>query len=170
MLSDLCLRHLPAGGITRIGNPSLSRWCHPPLYLLLPASSDFPVSLRRNEFNTMQVDVMPPMMFGFGSQRRRMLEGELQRFAEEMPQLGMTRLILIGDLVSGEPTKPDTTLELVVVQETDEPFHRRSDFWVTHLRPSVGTTFHVYTETEFFELADSDPLLIQAQQYGDSLH
>ena len=61
---------------------------------------------------------MSPMMFGFGSQRRRILEAELQRYAEEMPQLGMTRLILIGDLVSGEPTKPDTTLELVVVQET----------------------------------------------------
>lgn len=113
---------------------------------------------------------MSPMMFGFGSQRRRMLEGELQRFAEEMPQLGMTRLILIGDLVSGEPTKPDTALELIVVQETDEPFHRRSDFWVTHLRPSVGTTFHVYTESEFFELAEADPILIRAQEYGDQLY
>ncbi len=113
---------------------------------------------------------MSPMMFGFGRQRRRMIEAEMQRFIEEMPQLGMTRLILVGDLVSGEPTKPDTTLELIVVQETDEPFHRRSDFWVTHLRPAVGTTFHVFTESEFFELADSDPMLVRAQQYGDQLY
>ena len=113
---------------------------------------------------------MAPMMFGFGSQRRRILEAEIQRYAEEMPQLGMTRLILIGDLVSGEPTKPDTTIELVVVQETDEPFHRRSDFWVTHLRPAVGTTFHVYTESEFAEFTETDPLLIRAQQYGDQLY
>ena len=113
---------------------------------------------------------MSPMMFGFGSQRRRILEAEIQRYAEEMPQLGMTRLILIGDLVSGEPTKPDTTIELVVVQETDEPFHRRSDFWVTHLRPAVGTTFHVYTEAEFAEFTETDPLLIRAQQYGDQLY
>ena len=112
---------------------------------------------------------MSPMMFGFGQQRRRILEAELQRYAEEMPQLGMTRLILIGDLVSGEPTKPDTTLELVVVQETDEAYHRRSDFWVTHLRPAVGTTFHVYTESEFFEFAETDPVLIRAQQFGDQL-
>ena len=112
---------------------------------------------------------MSPMMFGFGRQRRQMLDGELHRFVQEMPQLGMKRLILIGDLVRGEATKPDTTLELVVIQETDEPFHRRSDFWVTHLRPSVGTTFHVFTETEFLELADDDPLLIDAQQYGDQL-
>ena len=110
------------------------------------------------------------MMFGFGRQRRQILEAELQRYAQEMPQLGMTRLILVGDLVSGATTKPDTTLELIVVQETGEPFHRRPDFWVTHLRPSVGTTFHVYTESEFKELAESDPLLIRAQQYGDQLY
>ncbi len=113
---------------------------------------------------------MSPMMFGFGRQRRQMLESELRRFVDEMPQLGMTRLILIGDLVSGKPTKPDTTLELVVVQETDEPYHRRPDFWVSHLRPAVGATFHVYTESEFFEFAETDPVLIRAQQYGDQLH
>ena len=110
------------------------------------------------------------MMFGFGRQRRQVLEAELQRYVQEMPQLGMTRLMLVGDLVSGAPTKPDTTLELIVVQETDEPFHRRPDFWVTHLRPSVGTTFHVYTEAEFFELSDTDPMLVRAQQYGDQLY
>ncbi len=113
---------------------------------------------------------MCPMMFGFGRQRRNMIEAELQRFAQEMPPLGMTRLILIGDLVSGNPTKPDTILELVVVQETDEPFHRRSDFWATHLRPRVGATFHVYTEQEFVELEDTDPLLMRAQQYGDTIY
>ena len=112
---------------------------------------------------------MSPMMFGFGRQRRQILEAELQRYAQEMPQLGMTRLILVGDLVSGEPTKPDTALELVVVQETEEPYHRRPDFWVTHLRPAVGTTFHVFTQAEFFELADTDPVLVHAQQYGDQL-
>ena len=112
---------------------------------------------------------MSPMMFGFGRQRRQMLEGEMQRFVAEMPQLGATRLFLIGDLVRGETTKPDTSLELLLVQETDEPFHRRSEFWVTHLRPSVATTFHVFTEAEFFELAETDPLLIHAQQYGDQL-
>lgn len=99
-----------------------------------------------------------------------MLEAELERFIQEMPQLGMTRLILIGDLVSGEPTKPDTTLELVVVQETSEAYHRRSDFWVTHLRPAVGTTFHVFAEAEFHDLSETDPVLIQAQQYGDQLY
>ena len=113
---------------------------------------------------------MSPMMFGFGRQRRQILESELRRYIDEMPQLGMNRLILVGDLVSGNPTKPDTTLELIVVQETAEPWHRRSDFWVTHLRPAVGTTFHVYTESEFFELAESDPILIRAQQYGEQLH
>ncbi len=109
------------------------------------------------------------MMFGFGQQRRMMLEAELQRFVEEMPQLGMTRLILIGDLVAGTPAKPDTTLELVVVQETIEPHHRRHEFWATHLRPAVGTSFHVYTESEFNDFGEQDPILRQAAQYGDQL-
>ena len=169
MLSDL-VSETPPGGWHHSDRRRKPVPVVSPASFLLSVPSGLPVSLSRNVLNTTQVDPMSPMMFGFGSQRRRMLEGELQRFAEEMPQLGMTRLILIGDLVSGEPTKHDTTLKLIVVQETDEPFHRRSDFWVTHLRPSVGTTFHVYTESEFFELVDSDPILVRAQQYGDQLY
>lgn len=112
----------------------------------------------------------PPMMFGFGLQRKQMLESELRRFVDEMPALGMTRLILVGDLVSSRSNSHMSEIELVVVQETDEPFHRRSEFWVTHLRPAVATSFYVYTELEFAEMQDIDPLLIHAQHYGDSLY
>ena len=65
--------------------------------------------------------------------------------------------------------QPDTELDLLLIQETAEPFHRRSDFWVTHLRPSVGTRFLVYTPQEFEELAGSDPLLVETQAYGEVL-
>ena len=112
----------------------------------------------------------PPMMFGFGQQRKQMLESELRRFVDEMPPLGMTRLILVGDLVSYRGNGHASEIELIVVQETDEPFHRRADFWVTHLRPAVAASFYVYTEVEFAEMQDIDPLLIHAQHYGDSLY
>ena len=113
---------------------------------------------------------MSPIMFGFARQRRQMLEAELNRFVDEMPQLGMTRLFLVGDLARGTDIAPDTALHLIVVQETDEAFHRRSDFWTTHLRPAVATNFDVYTEQEFGDLQDCDPLLAEANQYGDRLY
>jgi len=113
---------------------------------------------------------MSPIMFGFARQRRQMLEAELQRFIDEMPPLGMTRLFLIGKLARGTSIAPDTGLQLVVVQETAEHFHRRADFWVTHLRPSVATHFHVYTEHEFDAMTDRDPILIEATQYGERLY
>ena len=108
------------------------------------------------------------MMFGFSRQRRMLLEAELERFTMEMPPLGAQRGYLIGDVAKGK-VQPDTELDLLLVQETTEPFHRRSDFWVTHLRPSVGTRFLVYTPQEFEELAGSDPLLVETQAYGEVL-
>ena len=107
-----------------------------------------------------------PMMFGFARQRRQLLEAELERFTSEMPPFGAYRAYLIGDVAKGN-IQPDTELDLVLVQDTNEPFHRRADFWVTHLRPSVGTRFLVYTPDEFEELSDSDPLLIETQAYGE---
>lgn len=113
---------------------------------------------------------MAPMMFGFGVQRRQMIDAELDRFVSEMPQLGMTRLILVGDLIHRNKLSPGSNIELIVVQETEEPFHRRSEFWVSHLRPSIGTLFHVYTESEFSNLEDTDPLILQALHYGERLY
>ena len=109
-----------------------------------------------------------PMMFGFSRQRRLLLEAELERFTEEMPPLGAQRGYLVGDMAKGQ-IRPDTDLDLVLIQETREPFHRRSDFWVGHLRPTVGTRILVYTPQEFEELADSDPVLVETMAYGEMI-
>lgn len=105
------------------------------------------------------------MMFGFKQQRRQLLEAELRRIAADGPRLGALRAYLVGALAEGE-VEPDTELELVVVQSTDEPFHRRADFWVEHLRPRVGTRFLVYTPGELEALEEVDPLLRQAERIG----
>ena len=106
------------------------------------------------------------MMYGFAQQRRQLLEAELERLRSEMPQLGAMRVALTGDMAIGRIT-PETAIELVVVQQTDEPFHRRSDFWVTHLRPRLDTSFFVYTPEEYDELAEIDPLLASAERHGE---
>jgi hypothetical protein len=106
-----------------------------------------------------------PIVFGFSIHRHGVLEAELRRFADEMPTLGAERVILIGAQARGA-CEPDTELVLVVVQETGEAGHRRSDFWTTHLRPRVGTHFLVYTPAELASLEDLDPVLQEAAMHG----
>ena len=109
------------------------------------------------------------MMFGFAMQRRKMLEAELARLVEEMPPLGMLRMWLTGDLARGT-VSVESGLELVVVQDTDEPWRRREDFWTSHLRPRLAAQFYVFTPQEFDELADSDPVLRRAMSEGEAVY
>ncbi len=109
-----------------------------------------------------------PMMFGFARQRRQLLEAELDRFVKELPPFGVYRAYLTGDVARGN-IAPDTELDLVLVQDTNEPFHRRADFFFSHLRPSVGARFMVYTPDEFEELEDRDPVLLEMKAYGEVL-
>ena len=106
-----------------------------------------------------------PMMFGFGRQRGQMLEAELQRVLGEVIPYGALRMVVVGDFARGRPG-PSSELELVIVQITDEPYQRRPDFWVTHLRPRVGTRFLVYTPEEYEALVETDPVLVDAEQTG----
>jgi hypothetical protein len=97
-----------------------------------------------------------PVMIGFAEQRRMMLTAEFVRFVEELPPLGVERLYVMGDF--GEHlVRSDTPLEMVIVHLTEEPWRRRADFFVDHLRPRIETRFHVYTPEEFAELAEVDP-------------
>ncbi len=109
-----------------------------------------------------------PMMFGFAGQRRQLLEAEAQRFAAEAYGYGALRAYLVGDLAAGV-VGPETELELVIVQETDEPFRRRADFWVAHIRPRVGMRFLVYTPEEFERFEEDDALLLEAIRVGEVL-
>ncbi|MCC6175828.1 MAG: hypothetical protein IT305_11035 [Chloroflexi bacterium] len=102
-----------------------------------------------------------PMMFGFSNQRRQMLAAEAQRFATEAYGFGALRAYLVGEFAAGH-VGPETELEIVVIQETDEPFRRRPDFWVAHIRPRIGTRFLVYTPEEFEAFEEEDALLVEA--------
>ena len=65
---------------------------------------------------------------------------------------------------------PATVLDLIGVQETDQPPHRRADFWTTHLRPRIGANFYVYTRDEFENPPAPDPLIHDAFTHGERVH
>lgn len=109
-----------------------------------------------------------PMVFGFATHRRQQLEAEFLRIAGSMRQLGAERFWLAGDLARNE-VGPDSELEVLIVHETERPFHRRSDFFQTHLRPQVGTSFVVYTPAEFAELSNVDRVIREATSLSDEV-
>ena len=109
-----------------------------------------------------------PMVFGFATHRRQQLEAEFLRMAGSMRQLGAQRFWLAGDLARDQ-VGPDSELELLIIHETELPFHRRSDFFQTHLRPQVGTTFHVYTPDEFAEFCEADLVITEATSLSDEV-
>ena len=108
------------------------------------------------------------MVFGFAAHRRQQLESEFLRIAGSMRQLGAERFWLAGDLARNE-VGPDSDLEVLIVHETERPFHRRSDFFQSHLRPQVGTAFIVYTPAEFAELCEVDRVILEATSLSDEV-
>ena len=109
-----------------------------------------------------------PMMIGFTEHRRQLLESEVRRFREEAPPFGALAAWVVGDLARGH-VDHETELELVIIQMTDRPFHRRGDFWESHLRPRVGTRYIVYTPEEVDEYESSDPLLMHVMSSEESI-
>ena len=96
-----------------------------------------------------------PIVFGFSNHRKNLLEKELSKFSTESKQLGAKSLGVFGDYPLGN-VLPDTSLDLLIIQETDEMFHNRDEFWITHLRPSVHTRFFVYTPEEYEDLRNNN--------------
>lgn len=108
-----------------------------------------------------------PIMIGFAERRRELLNAELRRVAAVLPSLGVERSYLTGDLAEGT-VGVGSALELVLVHESTEPFQRRPDFFVSHLKPEVETRFFVYTPAEFEALQGTDPLLRRATIAADA--
>ena len=107
-------------------------------------------------------------MIGFARQRQQLIEAEIARMAKELPRLGVLRAWVTGDFARGQ-LAPGTPLELVVVHDTREPAHRRSDFFVDHLRPRLDTRFAVYTPEEAERLEQVDRVLVAAERLGEPI-
>ena len=110
-----------------------------------------------------------PARAGFSRYREQSLERELERITEMMPQLGVQRAILIGDLASGQ-VGPESSLDLVMVIDIQGNFTRRMDFFTSHLGPMLATNFLVYTPDEFYSLKDANLFLSKALQSGRTVY
>ena len=106
-----------------------------------------------------------PARIGFAPRRKQMLEAELGRILEMFPQLGVEQAYLVGDMALGK-VQPDSLLEVVIVQDIPGYFHRRSDFFSSHLSPMVGTSYMVYTPEEFHAQKDTNFYLRNALKTG----
>lgn len=106
-----------------------------------------------------------PVRIGFTQFRRQMLERELENIEQLLPTLGVEKVILTGDMASGNYS-PDSRIDLIVVQETDRPFGRRADFFSYHLGSGVEVETLVYTPEEFETLRQTLPALQAACEKG----
>ncbi len=106
-----------------------------------------------------------PVRIGFTQFRKQMLERELENIIGILPQLGVEKVILTGDMVT-EKYSPESRIDLIVVQKTDQAFVRRADFFSYHLASYVAVDTQVYTPEEFETLQHSLPKLSAACQKG----
>ncbi len=106
-----------------------------------------------------------PMRVGFTKFRKEMLERELASIEQMLPTLGVEKVILTGDMITGRYS-PDSRIDLIVVQKTDLTFGRRSDFFSYHLGSYIGVDTQVYTPEEFEALRDTLPALHSACEKG----
>ncbi len=110
-----------------------------------------------------------PVRIGFTLYRKKMLEKELEMIQELLPTLGVERVILTGDMLSGNYS-PDSRIDLIIVHDTDRPFGRRADFFSYHLGSSVEVETLVYTPEEFDHLKDTLPALHAACEKGREIY
>ena len=106
-----------------------------------------------------------PVRVGFSRFRKEMLETELKTIMELLPQLGVEKVILTGDMAT-EDYSDISRIELIVVHKTDQPFGRRADFFAYHLDARVPIDTQVYTPEEFDELEEKLPALNRACREG----
>ena len=106
-----------------------------------------------------------PARIGFLRHRRQALEAELERISQMLPQLGVQKAVLVGDLPT-DRVVPESSLDLIMVLEIPGNFTRRMDFFTSHLGPMLATNFLVYTPEEFGTLKDTSPYLRSALQTG----
>lgn len=110
-----------------------------------------------------------PVRIGFTQFRKQMLEKELENIMSLLPQLGVEKVYLTGDMVTGD-INPDSRLDLIVVHDVDGAFSRRADFFSYHLSSMVAVDCQVYTPQEFEEFQDSLPALTTAIKHGKVIY
>ena len=106
-----------------------------------------------------------PLRVGFTEYRKQLLERELEDIQAMLPNLGVEKVILTGDMVTGNYW-PDSRIDLIVVQKTELRFGRRADWFSWHFNSNVAVDTQVYTPEEFEHCRETLPALKQACEKG----
>ena len=106
-----------------------------------------------------------PMRVGFTEYRKQLLERELEGIQAMLPTLGLEKVILTGDMVTGDYW-PDSRIDLIIVQKTELRFGRRADGFSWHFNSSVAVDTQVYTPEEFENCRETLPALKHACERG----
>lgn len=93
--------------------------------------------------------------------RLELLESELDRLVEvAVGEFGAVRIILFGSMAGNRSAVSEwTDLDLVIVAETELPFHRRSVEMLKAARPKVGADVFVYTPEEWEAMKTKSPFI-----------
>ena len=119
----------------------------------------------RDEFCYHEMLVHVPLIAHGAAKRMAIIGGGDGGALEEALKHKLEKVILVGDMVTGE-CKPDSAIELIFVHDTDRPFGRRADFFSYHLDSQVAVDTQVYTPEEFERLKDTLPALYHACRKG----
>lgn len=92
-------------------------------------------------------------------ERKQHLEQELARFVQLLTEHSdPEKIIIFGSLASGD-IHAWSDIDLVIVEETEQPFLQRSRSVRRLLRPTVGTDILVYTPDEFEQMGQDRPFV-----------
>jgi uncharacterized protein len=93
--------------------------------------------------------------------RLELLDAELERFVKiASDEFGAEQIILFGSLAQDRASASEwTDLDLVVIAETDLPFHRRIGELLTRARFRVGADVFVYTPAEWERMKTQRPFV-----------
>ena len=106
-----------------------------------------------------------PIRVGFTDYRKQLLERELETIEAMLPTLGVEKVILTGDMVTGNYS-PDSRIDLIIVQQTELRFGRRADWFSWHFDSYVAVDTQVYTPEEFEICRETLPAVKRACETG----
>ena len=107
------------------------------------------------------------------ARRLTRLDEAVARLRSELPakavSLGVRRALLFGSTARGtHDWRSD--IDLIVVQETDQPFVRRGQDIIAALGLGIGIDLLVYTPSEWAGVQESSRLVRRAVREGETLY
>jgi predicted nucleotidyltransferase len=92
--------------------------------------------------------------------RSKLLDAELKKFIEvASDELDAEQVILFGSFARAEGIHEWTDLDLIIIAESESPFHQRIKQLLERVRPKVGADVFVYTPAEWERMKSERPFI-----------